>query len=82
MGLDKSKNFDISFFYFRLFSLRDVKYGGVNYVQSIHKGVEPVGDRLGFYCTDGSNRTPKTQLVITITPSNDETPQVGGNNQS
>lgn len=58
------------------FSIRDVKDGHICYVQSIHKGVEPVEDRFTFRCSDGVNFSERQFFPIVIIPTNDEKPEI------
>ncbi|KAM9319860.1 FRAS1-related extracellular matrix protein 2 [Gastrophryne carolinensis] len=58
------------------FTLKDIRLRHIYYVQSIHKGVEPVEDRLTFHCSDGSNLSQKHFFPIVIIPANDEKPEI------
>lgn len=58
------------------FSIRDVLERHICYVQSIHKGVEPVEDRFTFMCSDGVNFSEREIFPIVIIPTNDEKPEI------
>ncbi|XP_030648642.1 FRAS1-related extracellular matrix protein 2a isoform X2 [Chanos chanos] len=58
------------------FTIDDIKHGHVHYVQSIHKGVEPVEDRFTFRCSDGVNFSEMEIFPIVIIPTNDEKPEI------
>lgn len=58
------------------FSIKDVALQHIYYVQSIHKGVEPVEDRFSFRCSDGINFSEQHFFPIVIIPANDEKPEI------
>ena len=58
------------------FTIGDIRFGHINYVQSVHKGVEPREDQFMFRCSDGLNNSPSFRFTITIFPTNDEEPEV------
>ncbi|KAL7832119.1 hypothetical protein AOLI_G00296670 [Acnodon oligacanthus] len=58
------------------FTIKDIKQNHIYYVQSIHKGVEPVEDRFTFRCSDGINFSERHFFPIVIIPSNDEKPEI------
>ncbi|XP_053297980.1 FRAS1-related extracellular matrix protein 2 [Pleuronectes platessa] len=58
------------------FTVRDIRERNVYYVQSIHKGVEPVEDRFTFRCSDGINFSENLFFPIIIIPANDEKPEI------
>ncbi|KAL3234109.1 hypothetical protein MRX96_022850 [Rhipicephalus microplus] len=59
------------------FTSAEVISGWINYVQSIHRGFEPLEDNFTFVCSDGVNTSPKHKFHVQITPKNDEPPQHG-----
>lgn len=58
------------------FTLKDVRQGHVNYVQSVHRGVEPVEDRFAFRCSDGVHLSDRHFFPVVILPTNDEPPEL------
>lgn len=58
------------------FTIRDIGEGNIHYVQSIHKGAEPVEDRFTFRCSDGINLSENYFFPIVIIPANDEKPEI------
>uniref|UniRef100_A0A8C3BA83 FRAS1 related extracellular matrix 2 n=1 Tax=Cairina moschata TaxID=8855 RepID=A0A8C3BA83_CAIMO len=58
------------------FTLKDLRQGHIFYVQSIHKGVEPVEDRFAFRCSDGISFSQRHIFPIVIMPINDEEPEI------
>ncbi|XP_060744060.1 FRAS1-related extracellular matrix protein 2b [Tachysurus vachellii] len=58
------------------FTIKDIKQNHIHYVQSIHKGLEPVEDRFTFRCSDGINFSERHFFPIVIIPSNDEKPEI------
>uniref|UniRef100_A0A3Q2CRS4 Fras1 related extracellular matrix 3 n=1 Tax=Cyprinodon variegatus TaxID=28743 RepID=A0A3Q2CRS4_CYPVA len=58
------------------FTIKDITLGHIYYVQSIHKGVEPVEDQLIFRCSDGINFSERHSLNIIVIPANDEKPEI------
>ncbi|KAL8607296.1 hypothetical protein ACOMHN_047627 [Nucella lapillus] len=58
------------------FTIRDIRMGFVNYVQSVHQGLEPRQDEFSYQCSDGLNFSPKFVFTIEIYPTNDEEPEV------
>ena len=58
------------------FSIKDIGLGHIYYVQSIHKGVEPVEDRFTFRCSAGINFSDRHFFPIVIIPTNDEKPEI------
>ncbi|KAF6724623.1 FRAS1-related extracellular matrix protein 2 [Oryzias melastigma] len=58
------------------FTIKDVSLSHIYYVQSIHKGVEPIEDRFTFRCSDGINFSERHILPIVIIPANEEKPEI------
>nr|XP_037285071.1 LOW QUALITY PROTEIN: FRAS1-related extracellular matrix protein 2-like [Rhipicephalus microplus] len=58
------------------FTSAEVISGWINYVQSIHRGFEPLEDNFTFVCSDGVNTSPKHKFHVQITPKNDEVPEI------
>ena len=58
------------------FHIKDIRDNNINYVQSIHQGIEPTEDRFIFQCSDGVNESPTYIFSIVIRPSNDEKPEL------
>lgn len=71
-GSEKSQQgIPISAFY-----VEDLRLGNINYVQSVHKGVEVGKDEFSFRCNDGVNQSPVDNFPIVVYPENDEEPRV------
>ncbi|KTG35787.1 hypothetical protein cypCar_00019944 [Cyprinus carpio] len=57
-------------------SQRLLSSGFINYVQSVHKGVEPTVDFLTITVSDGIQRSAPLLFYIIINPTNDEIPSL------
>lgn len=58
------------------FKLQDIIDKSINYVQSNHKGLEPIYDEFQCYATDGKHQSSIEGIGLTIIPQNDEEPDV------
>ena len=58
------------------FHIKEVRLRKINFVQSIHKGVEERSDKFQFYCSDGINSSPEMTFPVLIYLTNDEAPEV------
>ncbi|KAM8808168.1 LOW QUALITY PROTEIN: FRAS1-related extracellular matrix protein 3 [Eudromia elegans] len=54
------------------FSIRDISLGHINYVQSVHRGVEPLEDKFTFQCSDSISFSLHNFFPITIIPTDDD----------
>ncbi|XP_060797324.1 FRAS1-related extracellular matrix protein 1b isoform X2 [Neoarius graeffei] len=48
----------------------------INYVQSIHQGVEPTADHFSISVSDGVHKSESVPFYIVINPTNDEAPSL------
>ncbi|XP_078258376.1 extracellular matrix organizing protein FRAS1 isoform X5 [Rhinoraja longicauda] len=58
------------------FSVQDILDNNIYYVQSVHRGSEPVSDGFDFYLTDGVTQSPVHHFNIIIRRKNDEPPNL------
>ena len=59
------------------FRVADQLANSINYIQSVHEGVEPRDDHFMLQCSDGQNNTsPKLIFPIVVEPENDEIPKL------
>ncbi|XP_077574702.1 FRAS1-related extracellular matrix protein 3 [Stigmatopora nigra] len=58
------------------FAVKEIAFGHIYYVQSIHKGVEPVEDGFTFRCSDGVNFSERHFFPVVVAPANDEKPEI------
>ena len=54
------------------FTFHDIQQLRIMYVQSRHKNVEPIADKIVLYATDGKQVSDNYTLSIRITPVSDE----------
>uniref|UniRef100_A0A8C4NL64 Calx-beta domain-containing protein n=1 Tax=Eptatretus burgeri TaxID=7764 RepID=A0A8C4NL64_EPTBU len=59
-----------------MFTMQEVSDGMLYYMQSMHRGMEPVADAFLFYLMDGTYRSPTYRFNITIELTNDEAPEM------
>ncbi|XP_075252227.1 FRAS1-related extracellular matrix protein 1-like isoform X3 [Convolutriloba macropyga] len=62
------------------FTYNDVKNMRLVYVQSKHKNVEPIADKIVVYATDGKQISDNYTMSIRIQPVSDENPQFEARN--
>lgn len=62
------------------FSLLHLNSGFINYVQALHKGVEPTTDHFVVSVSDGVHKSAGVPFYIIIHPTNDEPPSLQLNN--
>lgn len=58
------------------FSQLHLSSGFINYVQSVHQGVEPTADFFTISVSDGIQRSAPLPFYIIINPTNDEAPSL------
>ncbi|XP_051549151.1 FRAS1-related extracellular matrix protein 1b isoform X2 [Myxocyprinus asiaticus] len=58
------------------FSQLHLSSGFINYVQSVHQGVEPTADYFTISVSDGIQRSAPLPFYIIINPTNDEIPSL------
>ncbi|KAK9967605.1 hypothetical protein ABG768_001992 [Culter alburnus] len=58
------------------FSQLHLSSGFINYVQSVHQGVEPTADFFTISVSDGIQRSAPLPFYVIINPTNDETPSL------
>uniref|UniRef100_A0A4W4GI01 C-type lectin domain-containing protein n=1 Tax=Electrophorus electricus TaxID=8005 RepID=A0A4W4GI01_ELEEL len=58
------------------FSQLHLSSGFINYVQSLHQGVEPIADHFTIAVSDGVHKSGPVSFYIIIDPTNDEAPSL------